>query len=522
MNDNEAQSEVHNRSDIESLTRANAKQTRKLAYMLALFDRLPLGLYHMTLRGQVVLTNAAARRLMSRLEEPRLPILLPLPDDDGPANDVYEELIARNDGADAPQTGESREGEVQTTDGTRIHLRETIHVIRNDSGAPQVLEATIEDITDRHRAEAALRASEERYRSIVEHSPAGILLVDDQARIIFSNHEMSRILQTEPNDIIGHLFTEFLHPDSRETVVRNYRDRQQGRKVPTRYETQVLRADGGARDIVLSATTYQNSAGQVRTAAQILDVTDRTKAEHALRNYTEALEVRNAELDAFADSAAHDLKNPLSTIIGFAETLQEQLDTLSDTEISRVLRMISSMGRKMDRQIDELLIFSRIRRTAVKPTPVDMHPIVENALERMQRAIAEAGVKIRQPPSWPQALGHGPWLEEVWANYISNAINYGGSPPEVELGADVLPGKVRFWVRDNGDGIPPQEQARIFDGVTKRALSKGHGLGLSIVKRIVEKLGGEVAVASTGNPGEGSTFSFTLPAAFVANDVGHP
>jgi len=124
--------------------------------------------------------------------------------------------------------------------------------------------------------------------------------------------------------------------------------------------------------------------------------------------------------------------------------------------------------------------------------------------------------------AWPAALGYGPWIEEVWVNYLSNAIKYGGQPPRMELGADPLPnpppqagegkggGMVRFWVRDNGSGITPEDQSRLFAPFTRldQIRAGGHGLGLSIVRRIVEKLGGQVGVES--QVGSGSTFSFTL------------
>jgi signal transduction histidine kinase len=120
---------------------------------------------------------------------------------------------------------------------------------------------------------------------------------------------------------------------------------------------------------------------------------------------------------------------------------------------------------------------------------------------------------------WPKALGYAPWIEEVWVNYLSNAIKYGGRPPRVELGAAVqaggsTPPTVRFWSQDDGPGLTPEEQARLFVPFTRLAQgkAKGHGLGLSIVRRIVEKLGGEVGVESEGVPGQGSLFFFTLPA----------
>ena len=120
------------------------------------------------------------------------------------------------------------------------------------------------------------------------------------------------------------------------------------------------------------------------------------------------------------------------------------------------------------------------------------------------------------PSEWPSAMGHAPWVEEVWVNYLSNAIKYGGSesePPRIELGAETqADGMIRFWVHDNGPGIAPEDQARLFTPFTRldQARATGHGLGLSIVRRIAEKLGGQASVDS--QVGQGSTFSFTLAA----------
>ncbi len=514
MNARAANEQASRTSKIEHLRTENARLQRELDRAQAIFDRLPLGVYWITPVGRLVMTNAATRNILAQSCDSHLPLLWPTP---GPDTTDFYRLLAQA----AQGTADEAQwlvGEIQAQSGQPIHIQENVRLVRTKDGSPCYYEFTIENITDRREAEIALRAGEERYRSVVEHSPAGVLLIDEDARILFANTEMSHILGMEPDLIVNRRFTEFLHPENTEMVLDRYHRRQIGDQVPSRYEARILRADGASRYVVLSATTFQNSAGATRTAAQVLDVTARTKAEQALRDYTEALEIRNTELDAFADSVAHDLKNPLSTIIGFAEALMEQLDTLSTHDIDRALQNISTMGRKMDGIIDELLIFSRIRRTSVKAMPVDMQPIVNNALERLQKTIAEHKVEIQKPRSWPMALGHGPWIEEVWANYVSNAIIYGGSPPKIELGADLLPsGQIRFWVRDNGNGVEPKEQENIFRGAANRARSKGHGLGLSIVKRIVDKLGGEVAVVSTGEVGEGSVFSFTLPAATLAD-----
>jgi signal transduction histidine kinase len=126
----------------------------------------------------------------------------------------------------------------------------------------------------------------------------------------------------------------------------------------------------------------------------------------------------------------------------------------------------------------------------------------------------EYQAKVFTPADWPVAWGYGPWVEEVWVNYLSNALKYGGKPPHIEMGADPLPnGFVRFWLCDNGPGLTPEQQTQLFIPFTRlsQVRTKGHGLGLSIVQRIVEKLGGQVGVES--HLGQGSTFFFTLPAA---------
>jgi len=165
-----------------------------------------------------------------------------------------------------------------------------------------------------------------------------------------------------------------------------------------------------------------------------------------------------------------------------------------------------------------------VRQSDVKTGPVQMGGIVSAAKKRLYSVISDADAELVLPDvsSWPQVVGYAPWIEEAWINYISNAIKYGGKNPIVELGADheykTYPNgrKVaRFWVRDNGKGISPDDQKQLFNQFTRldQVRAEGHGLGLSIVAQIVEKLGGEVGVES--QVGRGSKFYFTLPMAYV-------
>ena len=232
-----------------------------------------------------------------------------------------------------------------------------------------------------------------------------------------------------------------------------------------------------------------------------------------LRQYTAELEAYNQELDAYAHTVAHDLTNPLAVMIGYAETLEMDSAAL-DPDVQLGLRGIAKGGRKMNNIIDELLLLASVRKMEeVALESLDMAGIVTEAQRRLSHMIEEYQAEIIVPDAWTAALGYGPWVEEVWANYLSNALKYGGRPPRVELGAMAqADGTVRFWVRDNGPGLTPEEQRRLFRSFERldQVRAKGHGLGLSIVRRIVEKLGGEVGVESQVE--QGCTFWFTLQA----------
>ena len=145
--------------------------------------------------------------------------------------------------------------------------------------------------------------------------------------------------------------------------------------------------------------------------------------------------------------------------------------------------------------------------------PLDTGSIVAGVLERLGYMIERYQADVVQPESWPVALGYAPWIEEVWLNYLSNAIKYGGRPPRAVLGFDLSEATVRFWVRDNGPGLAPEEQARLFapSARRERVHDTQYGLGLALVRRIVEKLGGKVGVES--EVGQGCLFYFTLPVA---------
>ena len=228
------------------------------------------------------------------------------------------------------------------------------------------------------------------------------------------------------------------------------------------------------------------------------------------------LQARNAELDAFADTVAHDLKAPLSPIIGYAEVLVRQGEEMEWEQLRHYLEVIAQRGRKIDSIINELLLLASVRKQDIEKHRLDMGEVVKEACRRLEDVIRSSGAQITMPDQWPEAWGYALWVEEIWVNYLSNGIKYGGSPPRLTLGATLLSSRdeqalVRFWIRDNGSGLTEEETNRLFVPFERlsQVRTQGLGLGLSIVRRIVDKLGGEAGVEST--PGQGSTFYFTLP-----------
>jgi signal transduction histidine kinase len=252
-------------------------------------------------------------------------------------------------------------------------------------------------------------------------------------------------------------------------------------------------------------------------AASIAIAVDNARLVETLQQRTVELQTQNEELDAFAHTVAHDLKGPLSSIVGFAEVLEESYATLPGEALRSNLRRITTGGHKMANIVDELLLLSSVRKMAEIETEIlDMPVIATEAWQRVAHLAEKSQAELVMPDAsaWPAALGYGPWVEEIWVNYFSNAIKYGGRPPRIEVGFDDSDGgQVRFWVRDNGSGLSPEQQARLFTPFTRlhQARAKGHGLGLSIVQRVVDRLQGGVGVES--KPGQSSTFFFTLPTA---------
>ncbi|MBN1137377.1 MAG: HAMP domain-containing protein [Anaerolineae bacterium] len=279
-----------------------------------------------------------------------------------------------------------------------------------------------------------------------------------------------------------------------------------------------------AQEQVIGALTIEHDQPDVLTAEHIdlaaqigsmLAVSiHQAQLRVSLHQRTQELEAQNAELDAYAHTVAHDLKNPISIVASGAQLLVGHGNEMSPEKRRQAAYVVAEGAFKAASIVDNLLLLASAHKITVDLEAVDMAAAVDEALKRLSNMLQEYQAEVALPSRWPQAAGYAPWIEEVWFNYLSNGMKYGGRPPRLELGAtEQADGTIRFWVHDNGHGLTPAEQSRLFTPFERLAQThiEGHGIGLSIVRRIVEKLGGQVGVESA--PGQGSVFFFTLPAA---------
>ncbi len=246
-----------------------------------------------------------------------------------------------------------------------------------------------------------------------------------------------------------------------------------------------------------------------------LDV-HRLQKELQVRNAE--LLAKNAELDAFMHTVAHNLKNPIGQVRSMAEMLREaqgnpkRLLALSE-------RLLPLLGQSADRMLSTVEALMLLASIDDRNKPALLKSVNVRRAAETVAALSATDIEARQaavdiaPAPWPKAKGYLPWIEEIWRNYLSNALKYSGRPPRVQLGAEAQGDWVEYWVQDNGGGLTAKEQKSLFVPFTRlqKTSIEGHGLGLSIVQRITHHLGGEAGLESA--PGEGCRFYFRLPAA---------
>jgi two-component system sensor histidine kinase/response regulator len=219
------------------------------------------------------------------------------------------------------------------------------------------------------------------------------------------------------------------------------------------------------------------------------------------------------ELEAFAHTVAHDLKNPLATLNLRLELLERLLPGSESLALTKSMTEAQRSANRLANMIDDLLILSGVQRLQVATQPFDMAIVVDEALDQLSALLKQLKVTVEKPESWPPAVSHPPWIVHIWANFISNAVRHAAQGGRVTLGTSVGHSSAwtRYWVQDYGSGVPADELPNLF--ASFRAVStvrtRRRGMGLSIVHQICEKLGSRVGAENT--PGAGARFWFELP-----------
>jgi two-component system sensor histidine kinase/response regulator len=207
------------------------------------------------------------------------------------------------------------------------------------------------------------------------------------------------------------------------------------------------------------------------------------------------------DLNAFAYTVAHDLKRPLSLIIGYSDLLIGECETMPKEELNECLQAIDQAAQKMNESINELMLLVHVRdEERVEITPLDMDGIVAEALARLDYLIKRREIKITRPNQWPQALGYAPWVEEIWYTFIGEILRLDVSPLHIDIGASEEGDRARFWVQVGDRTFTAEQQARLGQIVG--------GFKSDLVKRILKNLGG--TFGAVGDVGYGGELYFTL------------
>ncbi|UQA58479.1 sensor histidine kinase [Polyangium aurulentum] len=376
-------------------------------------------------------------------------------------------------------------------------------------------------LEEEKRRTGELAESEERFRLLVSAvEEYAIYLLDPEGRVMSWNAGAQRIEGYRAEEIVGRSHAIF-YPDEEQALGEPARHlAEAAAKGQLRAAGQRVRKGGDRFHAEVAITALRGPGGRIRGFAWVThDVTELKQYQDELLAMTESLERRvaertrsleeaNRELEAFTYSVSHDLRAPLRAMQGLATLLAEDYgDQLEDEGREYACRILRSAER-MQALIEDLLLYSRLSRAELSVGPVPLGEVIEEALEPLRGEIeAKAGEVIIDGPL-PSVMGNRGVLVQVAANLLGNAIKFGrGEPPRVRLRAELQGERTRLWVEDNGIGIAPEHRERIF-GVFERLHAAeaypGTGVGLAIVKRGAERMGGAVGVESV--VGEGSRF----------------
>ncbi len=374
------------------------------------------------------------------------------------------------------------------------------------------------------QSEQALKYSEEKFRNVVQQAIDAIVLTNEQGLITDWNTAAEQITGIGKSDVVGQYYwdvqlkilpEELRSQTSLETLRALTSGIFQTGQAPWLnrvLDVQIQRSDGARRFIQQVAFPIQTAKGFM-IGSIIRDVTDRKQIEIEREILIQKLETQNAELERFTYTVSHDLKSPLVTINGFLGYLEKDASSGNMERLQKDVQRIQEAVDRMRRLLNELLELSRIGRLVNVPEMIPFAELIQDALDTVHGQLEERKVRVIIQPDLPAVFGDRQRLTEVLQNLIDNAAKFMGEQkdPRIEIGQQGdQDGQSVFYVRDNGIGIAPKYHEQVFGLFDKlNPEMEGTGVGLALVKRIIEVHGGRIWVES--ETGKGSTFYFTLP-----------
>jgi len=397
------------------------------------------------------------------------------------------------------------------------------YALKNVDGEVDRVVVLTEDITEQKEAEMSLVESEEKYRSLVEQATDGVIIIQD-GLFRFVNSAFCKIIGYSRDELLNMSFLPFLSSRERKRVSELYNKRLSGEDVPSIYETIGLHKNGTEISLELNSALTQYM-GKTATLVILRDITERKRAEQELKKALEELERAHSELkkmDAvkteFLNITSHELRSPLTSILGYTELLNDGLlGSITDAQkeaINGVLRNSQQLSRLVEDLLDFTSMESGTMRLDLRPCRISS--ILTNAVDSMKSIIdeAECNIILDMPSDLPMVKGDTERIIQVIYNLIDNAIKFSPRAGNIRIGAKKANEYVEVYVSDEGIGIPVKERDKIFDkfyqiDMSDRRRVRGIGLGLAISKAIIEASGGSIWVESEID--KGSTFKFTLP-----------
>jgi PAS domain S-box-containing protein len=463
--------------------------------------------------GTVIYTNAAAERLYGWQASEMIGGSMLDTVVSGAREDEIREVFGR------VAVGETWSGErvVRRCDGRCIHVQATRAPVYDDDGALVAVIGTSHDISERVAAERALRESEAKYRRLFDSLDEGFCVIEvlfDEAGspvdYVFLEANPAFEQQTGLSDAIGRRMRE-LNPAHEEHWYRIYGEIVKTGE-PRRFVESAIPLIGGWYQVYAFPI---GGPGENQVAILFNDITEQIRAEASLREYAENLRRSNEDLERFAYVASHDLQEPLRSVVSFSQLLERRYRGQLGEDADEYIDFIVEGGNRMQTLILDLLAFSRVNTTRQQIARTDAEDVLAEVERSLDASLHEAGVTFTHDPL-PVVMADPTQLAQVFTNLVSNAIKFRKpeTPLRVHVGVRRADGFCEFSVSDNGIGIAPEYFDRIFvifQRLHTREQYEGTGIGLAIVKRIIDRHGGAIRVEST--PGEGTTFFFTLPAA---------